>query len=209
MRPVENGLHQNHATSAYCSQARVRFVFYREKVARTLCLIGFIMTAVSSYCQQIPEKWINRIQIVIDADDDIKDEVSSYLMREFRSLGDVEGVESNPQFTVRVVALRLRNVAGQANGIALSVVVARPAPLDMIRSYYLKPLDERALKAFNQLINGSEFIEGHYLQIGGKDDLESVCKKVVAKIDSNSLERMRKTFQEYKDSFKKTPVETK
>jgi hypothetical protein len=153
----------------------------------------------------ISEKWTNRIQLDVSADDIIKNQVSSYMMREFRALQDVRVVDTKPDIHVSVVAMKV--TVGDA--YALSVVVTHPLDPDGFKELYSAHVDPKALKSLQGFAKATEVFAGHFVFAGPRTDLQNLCKAVVTELDTKYFEPARKAWQEIQDSIGSHPPERK
>jgi hypothetical protein len=167
---------------------------------RVALFLSFVWPCFS---QPTPEKRTIRVQIDVTASEAIKNEVSSYLKREFRALGDVEQVDKKPYLRIRIMAMSLSSVTGHNAGFALSVLVTRPVDVEWLNNYYSTTLNANQLELLNALIKNSEGVFDTLLRIGGSNDLQQMCKKLVADIDADYIEPERKFEQKMDDQIKK------
>ena len=91
----------------------------------TTVVFVIILLPQSNVAQQ-QSKFACRVRLDITGDDKIKSEISSYISRELRSLGDVTITTGERNLDIEIVALQMQS-QGQLNvGYAFSVVVSEP-----------------------------------------------------------------------------------
>jgi hypothetical protein len=144
-----------------------------------------------------------RVQFKISAAENIRGVVTSYLSRELRALGDIDIVEDDPWFILSVIAVATSNRAGNPTGYTFSVVVERPVLYRKMRDEFAKLLDEKMMKVMDISFDNTARIVSHFVQLGAVDELENLCKKVIADIDGNVFEPDRKISQQYLEMMKK------
>jgi hypothetical protein len=66
------------------------------------------------------------VRLTVQAGDNIRDMVISYVSRELRALRDVRIVEDQPMWEIDIVAVEVKNTAGNKMGIAMSVIFIKP-----------------------------------------------------------------------------------
>lgn len=76
-----------------------------------------------------------RVKLEISAHDDIRHAMYSHIAQGFQSLGGVQLVESDPQWSIKIVTLAVQNTEGSTTALGLSVVVLEHGPqMDMLRT---------------------------------------------------------------------------
>jgi hypothetical protein len=136
-----------------------------------------------------------KVKVSLSSDDSIMTSVSSYLNRELRSLGDVELVDNDPEWVIFVLALEIKREARRTNGVALSTVFIRS-----FNNKVLGPLVEPKFKdAVLDLTSNLSYYNNtnHSLNVGATEDLQEMCKEIIAKFDMKCLEESRKIFRQY------------
>jgi hypothetical protein len=181
--------------------AKARGVNKRQKILTLIFLPLFVGTSVSS--QQRPNPFKERVQIEIKADEALESELSSYLKRGFRSLGDVEQVESKPNLYIHIVAMTVKSRGNTPLGFSLSVLITRPLDPDLAKDVLSNSgIDQKYLTFITGFMKGGEVPLSHLLRTGGRDELETMCKKLVADIDTEFVEPERKLWQQLEDAQK-------
>lgn len=170
-----------------------------------LLISVFTLPFVVSAQQELP-KFQARVKIDVSADENIKEEVQSYLARELRSLNDVIIVDENPEWELSIIAMELSTKEGYKKGIGFSIVILKPFNFNHRFVEILKTLFGESISDKVELIDSLTYhvysYEGHWLQTGPTDGLKSICQKIVVNFDSNHLEKSRKFYQQMTDSMK-------
>jgi hypothetical protein len=181
------------------------------KRLRTQALLIFALFATCAFGQEkTAQKWVSRVEVDVSADDgEIKQQVNSYISRELRSLGDVEIGDGKPYLRLSVLAVKLTSVPGYSLGFMLSVVVMRPVNLDFLKTTCFSHLDAKGQELCEGLTKDSEVMLGHFVRIGGSQELQNLCKGAVAKIDNDYLDPERKGWQQFQDSLRSRPTPNK
>jgi hypothetical protein len=133
------------------------------------------------------------VQLGISANENIKSEITSFLNRELRSLGDINVVESDPDYIIQVVALETKlQGSTYVNGVAISIVITKPLDVDLLKIAIevLKPKSDTAVESFLDYYFHEfkyERILQQFIQIGPKDNLRSLCESIIATFDSDIM----------------------
>ena len=135
----------------------------------------------------------------------MKRETLSFLTRELRSLGDVEVVDTAPDYEISVVALETSSRGSTVpTGYAVSAIVTAPIDLTLVKNQgeALRPsnakLYDSLFKTIEHTTAGRELILGHYLRITSPDRLAQLCESLIAEIDGETFEGLRKSMREWK-----------
>jgi len=167
---------------------------------------------------EIP-KYECKVRLAISADDEIRNEVYSYLRRELLSLGDVKLVEEDPDWIIQVVAMQIKNKAGYPTGLAFSLVIEKRVQvvkilLLVVKHIFQIPSEEWEKleqtkkhtdleKAFTKVTDNLSDIRGHWLRVGDTEDIQRLCQMIVADFDAELLKKDRDTWQElWEDLFR-------
>lgn len=159
-------------------------------------------------------KYSTTVKLAIQAEDEIKNEVYSYLSREVRSLGDVKLVEDNPNWIIQVVAIQVKNKLGYKTGVAFSIVIdKRPilvVPLLLQLFKYASGISPQELKeakvidlekAFTKVTDGLSDIRDHSLRVGSTEDIQRICQMIVADFDAEHVKKNREMWQKSWDEL--------
>jgi hypothetical protein len=149
------------------------------------------------------EKWI-KVRVTVSAPDSMKAEALSFLTRELRALGDVEIVDTLPDYQIAVVALELSSRASTVTtGYAVSAIVGSPVKLTMLKNYLG---DDDANRLF-KVTGGCQQIYGHYLRITSPDRLAKLCESLIAEIDGDTFEGLRKSVRKFEEEVERLKKE--
>jgi len=151
---------------------------------------------ISKYSTRIP-KYTTTVKLEIEAVEDLKDPIYSYISKELRSFGDVTIVDYNAEWTVAMKATEILLKDGTKTGhIAISTIGTQPVPFYKVFQYIIEESAyqylKRCCKRYNNLVY-------HQLNISNKGNLQNTCKKIVVDFDVDVLEPARKKRQEMVD----------
>ena len=183
---------------------------FATSIVSVLLMAVFIsLTAGNSRKVEIPE-YSTTVKLNITADDEIiKNQLYSYINRELRSLGDVKVVENDPNWTIQIVALQVKNKLQVPTGIAASVVIIkRTYAIDglsiLFKHVYGINLQEQMKekgvdleKVLKTLTDNLSDIRGHWLHVGNTDDIQRICQRLVANFDAECLKKEREDHQDF------------
>ncbi len=143
-------------------------------------------------------RFTSRVKVTVSSNDNIKDTVSSYLNRELRALNDVELVDTDPEWVIDVMAMELKTSSGRKPGVVLSTVISlyydKQEVINLVKPMYIDTLPR----------HGLQISYWHWLEVDSTDNLQSICKKMVAEFDTQYLEAGRKSFRKMKESLQKS-----
>ena len=118
-----------------------------------------------------------KIHVNVDSEDEnTKSLMQSWIKREFRSLGDVRIVSRvDASYILNIVTIEqtYKETGRKSGGIAIGSV------------FFQRSVTDRDLYYAPDLL----------VTTGNTEDLESLCKKLVATIDADRLESVRELFQ--------------
>lgn len=142
--------------------------------------------------------------LTVSAPAGIKEEAESYLRRELRALRDVDLVETNASYILRVVVLETSSQSGIKTGYAASTSEASKPSIDTLRDFLKhdhKLTDEGGVW-LRTAIQDLEIYRTQNLFVGA--DLKRICERVVAGFDSDLLEEGRKFTKQFREILKRT-----
>jgi len=137
-----------------------------------------------------------RVHVNVSGGDEIKDRIASCVNRQLRSLGDVDLVDTNPEYELGVVALSTRSKGGQHTGYA----IATNALLRFANGNWEDELKPEWKKIWEQTTSALYFYPQSWIAVGA--DLDELCKDTVATFDAQTLESARKFRQQMQDILK-------
>lgn len=160
----------------------------------------FLLTMPSSHAADANSwRYSAKVKVNISAADNIKGSVSSYVNRELRSLTDVEIVENDPEWIIYILAMELKTVGGYKSGVAISTVIVSPFNNQLLSGWFQPKFKDSGLKITSALA----WYPDQWLNVGSADDLQKLCKDIVADFDTKHLEESRKSFRQMKEILQK------
>jgi len=161
-------------------------------------LFVFLLSSVVCSANAQDLKFTARVKVIVSGDENIKGVITSYLNRELRSLNDVELVDSDPEWTIMVMAMEARTIGGYKSGIILSTNIIRHFSNQILSSLFQEKFKEAGLKITSNLYWDVD----QWLNVGPADKLQELCKKAIANFDTKHLEEGRKFFRKMKEDLK-------
>ncbi len=135
-----------------------------------------------------------RVGFVVEAEDSIKGRIESYISRELRSLGDVIQSKENYDYFLSIIALKLRTESGYDTGVALSITIVSKFE-NKHMSFILEDLKDEDKSIAMEFTSNLYYYPYHWLQKGSNEDLQSMCKDIVADFDIKFLQSYRDIYQ--------------
>jgi len=161
------------------------------------CVVALSCTGRASYVSkpaapEVPKALRMPVKITVKGDESVTNSVNKYLKRELESLSDVDIVDNNFRFQLSVLAMEIEFAGFYKTGVVLSSVILIPFD-NSVLAYKFRPENKNeGLQLTSHL-----FLEqDHWLNMGSPGDVEDICKKVVAKFDSQYLQPYRKTLRQ-------------
>jgi hypothetical protein len=138
-----------------------------------------------------------RVQVIVQADEQLKNMIESFIKRELRSLNDVAVTDKDPRYVIGIVALQAKAVEGaELDSIALSLVIRASASTVPISSLTAPADAEREPKDNAvDVYKGTDTLIQHGLFMTPIDGLKRACEEIIADFDSDALEPRRKLHQ--------------
>lgn len=159
-------------------------------------LIVFSLNPLA-YAVDASNSRVTRVKLSVLADASIISSVSSYLNRELRALGDVALVDDRPQWELVIIAQEIQ-YGGATVGVALSTVTRSIPHEEMFPSLFKEEYKDD-VKTFS----GLSWIVDNQLYVDSSERLQEICRKVIARFDTEQLEEGRKINRKIGDIFKK------
>jgi hypothetical protein len=145
----------------------------------------FVLTMSSSHAADTnSSRYSAKVKVNISAADSIRGAVSSYVNRELRSLTDVEIVENDPEWITYNLAMELKTVDGYKSGVAISTVIVSAVDNQLLSGWFQPEFKDIGLKVTSGLAGYPD----QWLSVGSADDLQKLCKDIVADFDTKHLE---------------------
>lgn len=153
---------------------------------RTLILVALLLLFVDLGHAQSTKIGV---KLGVSAKESIKDQIDSYIRRELRSLSDIDLYSPKPDFEISIIAIE------PGNAVAISVVVERIYDFSSILDQQLSKTNISPSSKELVLVLGGKQQEQtqHFLQSDSRTNLDSLCKAIVASIDSETFEPRRRS----------------
>jgi len=155
------------------------------------------------------QKFIAKVRLNIRADDQIlKGKVTSYISRELRSIGDVEIVDKEADWTLEVAVYEILDKSRKQLGISIVVVVLENY-LQGALKYYISTLsgeEEKKKKIIEDTSNLTKY-RNTIISTTSTDSVKSSCEELVALFDSKYLEESRNTHRIFQGIYKEISEE--
>ena len=164
-----------------------------------ICLFFSLIALACSAAGQERSKLKSKIQVLVSADENIQSEITSFIDRELRELGDVTIVDDKPNWEIRILALEPQFQDGRrAPGLSISVVILYHYNNDVA---YDTLFDERHAQLAKEMTRGLVLCADHKLLIAPAGELKQACQKIVAVFDSEHLDKVRKGVEKAIKAF--------
>jgi hypothetical protein len=180
-------------------------------------LLLILFNARDSARAQIQVQESIRVYLDVSGDKEIENEVRSYFSRELRGLKNILVVADKQDVSIRVIAHRDKTVGGKPlDNYIMSVVVTAHIHEDTIRNMIniIRTLEAASCGSKENQQSMSERERDNlmtYVKLGlervfdhllyTENDLQKLCKVVVATIDGSTLEPYRLMIQERKEFY--------
>ncbi len=144
-----------------------------------------------------------RVSVDVSAEPNLQQALSSYLLRELRSLPNVVIVDSKPTWSFHVVSFETRSVSNARTGYAVAVAITKPESVESLRPILdmccsppgqFRISDDSWQKA-KSLFEDKESLVTLWLRTFGESQLNEGSSRIVAEFDSAYLEPLRKSDQ--------------
>lgn len=185
---------------------------------KVLLLIGYIVIILGYFLNQAVyaedrKEYVARIRLFISAPDDIKNQAYSYLTREIRALSDVQIVEKEADWKISIVVMK----SPYGNMWIFSTLILgafdvdlyflpfmqMKGPIGVIVRNTMESIPEKDKAVCNSFssrqIEYIKFItseyyryENHIVRTAGINDLEWLCKTIIADFDVKFLMEKRR-----------------
>jgi len=145
-----------------------------KRVFLVIALCGFVLSL--AFAQSAPAVKF-RVALRISGDSGIASQIEGCVKQELGSLNDVDLSDTRPDYTINIIAMEIDDKGQVPIGIALT----------WLSLYHPKGFFEDC-----------SLVEDYRLLTLDKEDIQSNCRKLVARFDARSLEPHRKIFQKTK-----------
>lgn len=172
----------------------------KRMIGALLACLFVLAVSLSHAADTDSWKYSAKVKVNVSASNNIKGSVSSYINRELRSLTDVEIVEKDPQWIIYVLAMELKTAGGYKSGVAISTVIFSPFNNQILSGLLQPKFKDDGLNMTSNLA----WYPDQWINAGSVDDLQELCKDIVANFDTKYLEESRKSFRQMKEILKKS-----
>jgi hypothetical protein len=152
----------------------------------TIIVIALFIGGTSNAAYSEEEKKIN-IGLNITADNELKNELTSYISRELRALGDVSISEYSNDYEINIISGASKSQNGKLFGYVISFVIKKPFDKETIRT---KLKEEYQRDSLVELDNLYDILE-YSLIATPPNGLSAECQSLVANFDTNHLAKIR------------------
>lgn len=139
------------------------------------------------------------IQLDIVSDEEIKNQVYSYITRELRALGDVKMVKKEPYWIIHIVCMQAKSKAGDVLGFAMSTLITQPSNIKehSLKEMFGEKLTQWDYKVLASLFTGLHTIVSHKIYVEDPAELQRVCRRIVADFDAKYVKPEREQYQAF------------
>jgi hypothetical protein len=166
-------------------------------------LLAVILSAAIGCVAQTPQtpsnysrpKYSATVQVDVSCDDEpLKGQIRSFVSRELRSLGDITIVDEAPDFVLSVIATPAKTQGNIVTGVVIATQFTGTVKIDLTS---LKgKVSARSIDMLTDVLNGARIVWGFELQTGSMNDVQSLCRIIVADFDTSALEPCRKLWRQ-------------
>ncbi len=156
---------------------------------RALALFVLTTTCVA---QETP-KFNPTIAVNVSANDAIKGEITSFISRELRQLGDVTVTDQDPTWELQIVGMEAYLKSGPKSGFVISVVIFQHFKGSI---FDILP-DKKQAEGLKKFTAGLVSYPDHWIRSGSTDELKQVCQGIVADFDAKHLDPSRSQFKAF------------
>ena len=152
-----------------------------------------------------------RGSVDVSADDDLKDTLSSYLLRELRQLPNIVVVdEKSANYAIHIVGFATVAKSQTATGYAMAIAITKPEHLEndrsLVESVCAAPGERTISDDKWQLLKGKfdnqDSLQALWLRTAGTSALRDLAARIIADFDVQFIEPLRKGDQDMRDQIK-------
>jgi len=148
-----------------------------------------------------------RVAVTVSADQEFKDTLSSYLLRELRELPNVTVADEKADWKLHIVALRNSLVGGRVTGYTVAIAITSPESIEYDRlalDAAFAPDEPEGIPkekwdAVKDIFEGKEDFIDLWVRTFATPDMREQTASMVADFDSAYLEPRRKSHQQWLD----------
>jgi hypothetical protein len=189
-------LHSQMATPNWM-RAIGHVVYSASATMKNLALCSLLLISTFPAWAQSSKSWNALISLTVAGEEPLKRRIVSYMDRELRSIPGVTVTDTDPDWTVGVVAT---TVSGD---VVLSVVVA--APIRPLVELLKGKVADKTLKDIADDIAHALDIKMHVIRIGPAANVDKLCKDLIADFDGAILEANRRAVERANEILKTHP----
>jgi hypothetical protein len=135
-----------------------------------------------------------RVQVILSVPETITSQISNAMNRELRSLADIELVDNNPTYVIRVMGLPAR-IGKRISGYALSFLIVEPLVPDAVDGVITANIPMNMRTALKSYISGSERFLSQLMRIIPPDRIQDECREIVATLNAKLFEETRRRLR--------------
>jgi len=159
----------------------------------------FLCSVVAQNVYRFPA----RVRVVVSCEDDsLKNQLSSFLNRELRTVGDATIVDDKPDLVLRVFAAKMHGGEGMPTGVAVALHISEPYNTEMLTDCSAFPdscltgkIEDLRLRVIKSSLTPSSRSRGDGIWAVPLDDVRSLCQHMIADFDATVLEPDRKFWK--------------
>jgi hypothetical protein len=126
-----------------------------------------------------------RVHLTVEGDEQVQNELFSYVGRELRALGDVVLVDQDADLELELVALRVEQLSLVAVSAVVKALLDRALAEEFLSVFPNRP------ESLRRYLSSLGTIDAHWVRTGSTVDIHGVARKLVATFDAQSLETAR------------------
>jgi hypothetical protein len=131
-----------------------------------------------------------RVQVKVSGDEGLRRQVTSCLAHALSKLPDVMMAEDLPDYRLRVIAMKVVTESRKNVGLSFSVLVTAPYT-NRVESLAQAYVSSESRPYVVSTLTGAEEIVSHWIQTGSAEDVEGVCRSIVASFDEEAQKKSR------------------
>jgi len=169
---------------------------YKGESLLARALLSLVMFGVSISAHAASEHF--RVHVIVRASDEqTMERITSDVNRQLRSLGDVDVVDSDPDFEIAAVVIQTKTRYGNIVDYTMATVILARFDNSTLVPAVQSQFQEEAKSATSALY----YFPKTSLEIG--PNLEELAKNAIAEFDTQTLGPARKLGQQMQDIMKK------
>lgn len=172
------------------------YSFFR--ILSVICLI-FIFSQPAPVNAQQEKVYRTTVRIKVDADEEIKLRLLSFLRRELSSLGDVRVLETNPDWELFLVADEIKSGEGNAKStVNIALLISKPFDNEMFSFLVKEKYKDLFLSSSENLYE----LKTQILYTGKLNELRKICERIVIDFDTKFIQQERNEFNITNENLK-------